>query len=339
MFFLAGRNISANIRTIIDIIEYADFTDIPGSIVLLDFEKAFDRVEHAVLFKVLEYLNLGGNFINWMKTFYNNRVSYVINNGFLSSPISMSRGIFQGCPISPYLFVLAIETLAIAIRVNHDIQGIKIGNLEKKASLYADDTICFLHGDMDSFLNLFESLHYFSTFSGCKINVAKSEGIHIGKLKNSVLTPFKEEGLTWNSKTFKALGVTFPLQIKSLYELKFPPRLKKMEQTLNCWRQRGMSLLGKITVIKSLMLPQLLYLFSVLCIDIPKTFSKKLNKLLFRFIWSNGNDRVKRSILCNQYEEGGLKMVDQFFYTKAQRMVWVKLFLVKTTVILGNALK
>ena len=95
--------------------------------------------------------NLGDNFIQWVKTFYNKRKSYVINNGFISSSINMSRGIFQGCPISPFLFLFAIEVLAIAIRSNDDIKGIQVGNMEKKISLLADDTTCFLQGDLKSF--------------------------------------------------------------------------------------------------------------------------------------------------------------------------------------------
>ena len=78
--FLSGRNISANVRTIIDLIEYTNAVNAPGSIVLLDFEKAFDRIEHAYLFKSLEQFH----FINIVKTFYNCRFSYVINNGFLT---------------------------------------------------------------------------------------------------------------------------------------------------------------------------------------------------------------------------------------------------------------
>ena len=129
--FLSGRNISANIRTIIDLIEYTDFVDVPGSIVLLDFEKAFDRIKHAYLFKSLEQFDLGENFISYIKTFYNSRSSFVINSGFWSKPFSMNRGIFQGCPISPYLFVLAIEMLANAIRDSPVIRGIKVGEVEK----------------------------------------------------------------------------------------------------------------------------------------------------------------------------------------------------------------
>ena len=147
---------------------------------------------------------------------------------------------------------------------------------------------------MDSFLNLFEMLQYFDSFSGCRINMSKSEAIHIGSSKSSKDKPFEENGLTWKIKSFKALGVTFSLETKCLYELNFPMKLRKVEQVMNCWRQRNLSLIGKITVVKSLLLPlsQFLYLFSVLCIDIPHSFFKKLNSILYKFIWNNGNDRV-----------------------------------------------
>ena len=75
----------------------------------------------------------------------------------------------------------------------------------------------------------------------------------------------------------------------------FIPKFNQIQQTLNCWRTRSLSLIGKVTVIKSLLLPQLLYLLSVLCIPIPKSFfKKKINTVFFKFIWSGGNDRVKR---------------------------------------------
>ena len=252
--FMKGRNIGCNIRTIIDLIEYTDIKDIPGSIVLLDIEKAFDSVEHGFLYEVLSRFNLADNFIQWVKTFYNCRKSYVINNGFLSKPIDMSRGIFQGCPVSPFLFLFAIEILAIAVRSNDNIKGLKIGNTEKKINLLADDTTCFLQGDLGSFQALFSVLDKFASFSGCKINLSKSEAIHIGSLKGTNFCPFEEDGLRWRTNSFKTLGINFSLNINSLYELNFIPKLHQIEQTLNCWRHRNLSLLGKVTVIKSLLL-------------------------------------------------------------------------------------
>ena len=222
-----------------------------------------------ICFEVLEAFNLGPNFIQWIKTFHCNKKSYISNNGFLSEGIDMERCIFQGCPISPLLFLCAIEVLALSIRNNKIICGIKVGDVEKKVSLLADDTTCFLNGDLDSFTNLFNVLRDFGSLSGCKINMSKSEAIHIGCSKGSDFKPYSNEGLVWKDNTFSTLGINFSLNVKALYELNFIPKLTHIQQILNCWHSRNLSLIGKITVIKSLLLPQLLYLLSVLCTHMP----------------------------------------------------------------------
>ena len=81
--------------------------------------------------------------MKWIETIYVNRKSYVTNNGFFSERINMERGIFQGCPISPYLFLFVIETMALAIRQNDQIIGIPIDDKMLKVSLLADDSVCF----------------------------------------------------------------------------------------------------------------------------------------------------------------------------------------------------
>ena len=142
--FLKGRYIATNICLILDIMEYANENDLPGCILLLDIEKAFDSVKHEFLYQVLKHFNFGAKFINWIRTIYSDRICYVMNNGFLTDRIHMERGIFQGCPISPYLFSLVIEILASSIRQNDNVKGLAINNQEVKVSLLADDTVCFL---------------------------------------------------------------------------------------------------------------------------------------------------------------------------------------------------
>ncbi len=181
--FIKGRNIGNNIRLIIDAIEYTNCKNIPGAILLLDIEKAFDSVSHDFLLNVLKRFNFGDGFINWVKMLYSERKSYVNNNVFFTTPIAMNKGIFQGCPISPYLFLLVIETAAIAIRQNKNIKGIPVENHDLKISLFADDTVCFIDGSADSFFHLFETLGKFANCSGCKINLLKSEAIWVGSKK------------------------------------------------------------------------------------------------------------------------------------------------------------
>ena len=323
--FMKGRNIGHNIRFILDIIEYTELNDIPGTILLIDIEKAFDSVSHNFLFQTLNQFNFGKNFINSIKTLYSTRQSYVMNNGFLTERISMKRGIFQGCPISPYLFLFVIEIMALSIRQNDQIKGIPLKNdHEAKISLFADDSVCFLDGSNDSFSQLFDTLSTFGKYSGCKINFNKTEAIWIGSKKGCQDFPYTNRGVSWKTSQFKCLGVNFSLNLSLLYCLNYKERLKRIEQTINCWRMRNLSLIGKVCVIKTLVLPQLIYLFSVLCIRIPRSFYTELNSIFYKFIWNGGRDRVQRIVMCNDYKNAGLKMIDPLTFATAQKMTWVK---------------
>ena len=87
-------------------------------------------------------------FIKWIKTLYKKSEIYIKNNGYLSENIHPSRGVKQGCPISAMLFILIVETLAISIRNNKNIEGIQINHNGKKIDIkitqYADDTVIIL---------------------------------------------------------------------------------------------------------------------------------------------------------------------------------------------------
>ena len=322
--FLKGRNISSNVRLIFDIIEYTQTNEIPGALLLLDIEKAFDSVDHDFLFHALKCFNFGPKFIEGIKVLYNSRQSYVINNGFLSNRISMQRGIFQGCPISPYLFLFVIEILALSIRQNERVKGIKVKDEEVKISLFADDSVCFVDGSKNTLDTLFDILNKFGRLSGCKVNLTKTEAVWIGSKRGCQDFPLRDQGITWKASTFKSLGINFSLNLGLIFDLNYKERLKRMQQTLNCWRMRNLSLIGKICVLKSLVLPQLLYLFSVLSIKLPQKFFNELNSMFFKFIWNGGKDRVQRKFICNDYTHCGLKMIDPYAFALAQKMTWVK---------------
>ena len=101
-----------------------DFTateNIPGLMIFIDFQKAFDSVEWSFLIKCLEKFNFGPDFIRWVGVFYKDIKSCIINKGLTSNFFPLERGVRQGDPLSPYLFVIAVEILAIAIRQNPDI--------------------------------------------------------------------------------------------------------------------------------------------------------------------------------------------------------------------------
>ena len=93
---------------------------------------AFDSVDHDCLINYLRHFNFRSSFINWIRLFYSNAKSCVSNNGRHSDFFPIQRGVRLGCPLSPYLFIIAIELLTNQIRKNENIKGITLAGLELK---------------------------------------------------------------------------------------------------------------------------------------------------------------------------------------------------------------
>ena len=131
MGYIKGWYIGENVRLVRDIISYTVAKNLPGLAIVLDFEKAFDSIEWNFLFKALDKLNFGPDFKNWLQTFYYNITSCVTNNGFASGFFNLEQGVRQRCPLSGRLFILGIEILALMIKKNPKIEGIRVGAGEK----------------------------------------------------------------------------------------------------------------------------------------------------------------------------------------------------------------
>lgn len=141
--YVKGRNISDATRSIKDIIDYTDNKK-QGILTTIDFEKAFDSVSWFFMFSALDSFGFGESFKAWIKTFYTNISSCVSNNGFHSCYFDVKRGVRQGDPLSPYLFIIVSELLAIQIRQSQFIQGLSIGNHEVRVISFADDMTTFV---------------------------------------------------------------------------------------------------------------------------------------------------------------------------------------------------
>ena len=142
--------------------------------------------------------------------------SFIMNNGLTSNFFPLERGVRQGDTLSPYLFLIAVETLAIAIRQNPDIKGIVIGKEETKVLHYADDTTATL-ANVDSAKSLFKLMEIFQNISGLSINSSKTEGMWMGSLRGKMEEPFS---IKWPKTPNKALGVYFTYDPKLLKEKK-----------------------------------------------------------------------------------------------------------------------
>ena len=140
----------------------------------MDFEKAFDSLNWYFTQRTFKHFNFGSSMINWVKTFYNNIESCVLNNGWSSNFFKLERGVRQGCPLSPYLFILCVEVQAEKIRNTKDIKGMIVNQNEIKISQYADDTTLILDGSKKSLTLSLQVLERFRTVSGLKLNNKKN---------------------------------------------------------------------------------------------------------------------------------------------------------------------
>ena len=172
--YVKGRTIFDAIRTVNDVLEYTERYKINGRMIAINFQKAFDLVNRNFLYKVLSAFNFGPSFIQWVHTFYKNISSCVLNNGFSTGLFQIQRGVRQGDPLSPYLFIIVLKVLAVNIRENHDIKGIMVDNVEIKLEFFADDLTAFLKNDqsLETFLDATED---FGQCSGLHINFEKTE--------------------------------------------------------------------------------------------------------------------------------------------------------------------
>ena len=126
--FMENRCITENIRLTMDIIANVYQQGKRALIISIDYEKCFDKIEHSAVEGSLKYFGFSPKFVRWIRLFFTDFIVCTNNAGYNSDFFSKSRGVNQGCPISPYLFLVCGETMAHLIKNNPKIHGIKLGN-------------------------------------------------------------------------------------------------------------------------------------------------------------------------------------------------------------------
>ena len=174
--FLKGRYIGENIRLVYDTLMYTGKHQIPGLLLMVDFEKAFDSVAWSFIEKPLSAFNFGNDIKRWVSTFYANIKSCISVNGNYSEWFDVKRGTRQGDLLSPYLFLICSEILSLMIQQNENIHGIKVLDEEILLTQFEDHTTFFLEGRQESFCACIHTLQLFAQISGLKTNCEKNNG-------------------------------------------------------------------------------------------------------------------------------------------------------------------
>ncbi len=320
--FLQGRYIGENTRLVYDIIKYLDENDKTGLLLLIDFEKAFDTVEWEYLNRALKAYNFGENFIRWFNVLYNEPVSCVTNNGYSSQFFQLHRGCRQGDPLSPYLFILAIEPLAAAIKKGV-IRGINVEGKEFLIGQYADDTFLLLDGSEESLRNSLIIFRKFHLCSGLKINLEKTCAVWVGRGSLQMQPICEDLGLQW-CRNFKLLGITFEVDnMDNLTQTNLNTKIKEAEKVLFAYKRRNLTIIGKIVVVKTIVIPKFVHVLSVLPSPNLKTI-QELNAKFSEFIWNSKTGKINRNLLSQDFAKGGLKMTHLVSFIKALKIKWMK---------------
>lgn len=314
--FVLQRQGFHNIRRVLNVLfEKNNAKD--TAMLSVDASQAFDRIEWKYLFDLLPRYGLGETFLKWIKLLYTNPTAEILTNNTISKPFSLQRSTRQGCPLSPLLFTLAIEPLAIAVRTRRNIFGIRIWDIEHHIALYADDIIFFLTNLKSSIPNLINLLENFGEFSGYRINKSKSVLLFLNEEERrnpKINTPFMatQEG-------FKYLGIKIAPELGDIVPTNYNPLVDEVTEKLDRWSKLPISMIGRINLIKMSIIPKFIYLFQALPLPLPSNFHKKIDSIFTQFIWNNRKGRLRLKLLFLPYERGGLRVPNlKWYYWAAQ---------------------
>ncbi|CDO71547.1 hypothetical protein BN946_scf184911.g17 [Trametes cinnabarina] len=334
--FVPGRRLRNQTQLARMMIHWAEAKEINGTIVALDQEKAYDRIAHDYLWRVLHTFGIPPGFTNIVRSLYRDAMTCVTINGVTSNTYKVYRGVRQGDPLSCLLFDLAIEPLSAMIRKS-ELKGFDISNrLEAlKATLFADDTTTYLHED-DDFGVLQNILDTWCSAAKAKFNMKKTEIIPIGQktYRKEVADTYTATG-GWKNypRAVHVAGEGDAIRILGAFlgngidECDVWSRtLAKITEALDRWKAGRKSLEGKRHIAQMLFGGMTQFLTDVQ--RMPPNISQRLTKILWRYIWDDHhNTPVGMSHLMLPFEKGSFKILDLDSRNEAIDVSWLKAYL------------
>ena len=320
--FMEGRDIHTNIRKTMDIVAKVNKTGKEAIIISIDYVKCFDMIEHNAVFGSLRYFGFGTKFIDMIKIFFNQFEICTQNNGNISSFFGKTRGINQGCTISPFIFLLSGEILAHKLKNNPQVKGIKIGRSEVEEIIlqFADDSTLFLEFSEICLSAAVSTLTYIEHNTGLTISYEKTTIYRIGSLKNSNATLYCEKPIAWSDDDINMLGIEIAnAEVQS--NSQFDSIIDKLDHIMTIWRKRNASLSAKVMLINSLMASLFVYKMSVL----PTMSEQQLARIyakIEKFLWS-GKPKINIKQLQRAKADGGLKLCDFRAKQVALHITWI----------------
>ena len=313
--FMAGRQISCTIRKVNDLVHLGNYTNTPGFVVNADFEKCFDTISYAGIRGSLRFFGFPEEYISCVDLLLDGFNSCVANNGHFSDFFNVDRSCHQGCPLAPYLMVLCGEAMAVQFRINEEIPPYVVRNITQKLSQHADDTQIVVADEPGVISKIVQVFQLMRDNIGLKINYEKTTVHMIG---GSMIQEC-EVPLRWTQDPPVMLGINSGDYVKQ-----YDQALDKAQEVLNTWSVRNVSLMGKITVINTLVASLFVYLMQALPSP-GNYFFQKFDTMISAFLWGSSKAKAKIPLVLLQAKKelGGLKLVNLRARNQSLKMQWL----------------
>ena len=313
-----GRTIQDLNHLLRDVIAYAKNSNIHACVLSLDQIKAFDRVSHSYLFKLLDRSNFGPVFQKWIRIFYQNPESKILINHTLTGAFKIKRSIRQGDSISPILYVLTLEPLLQKIRLNPRIQGIMLpGGRELKQLAFVDDTN-FFPKTHESIKLIMEEFNKFGKASGSKVNEQKTQLMPLGSWKPALPDPHESARVN----VVKVFGIHYTNSINQIPRDQWQTLVKKIEDIVKVYFYRSTTIFGRAIIMNTLGFSKINYLIASL--DVPGDIKKEIQKTVREFLLKGTVYNVSQETLILAKLDGGVGVQDLEARQDTERYKYIK---------------
>lgn len=319
--FLPNRSTSLNTRRLHYVMKATPAAHQNAGCLALDLRQAFDSISWDYMFAALQRFGFPEAYLKWVRLLYTSPTARASTGRHISRQYTIHRVTRQGCPLSPLLFVLALEPLAVALRQSAELLGIPIDGTAHLTSIYADDILLYLRDltttPLPTILSTFEQI------SGLAINPRKSlaaffqDGLHPDELRFGTYT------LPVAHTTFKYLGIQIYRTQADQLEGNLLKAIAALCASVAFWISLPLSVMGRIAISNMVVLPRLLYYFVNLPVVVPQSTYNTLNTILVGLIWRMGRRRVSLQKLQLESHKGGLGVPDFRAYYYACQLQWL----------------
>ena len=249
-----------------------------------------------------------------MKTIYGNGTASVLVNGTPTPSFVLQRGVRQGCPLAPYLYILAHDALALTLEdPTRLIHGLTLPNGPEVSNLsFADDSTLYLLGTEDNLPAAKDALDDFCLASGSQVNWTKTHAIWASKNPRTTLWGH-ELGLNWLSLGTHVIHLGIPIGFRISKQIRDEAALARLTAALAFWSGQKLSQAGRPLIGNQVILAGIWY--SAACTDLSHAILSKSRARVRDFIWSGQHDHIARAKVAWKYTIqplalGGIKMLD-----------------------------